>query len=187
MSTIDAVFFRLGLTPPLRVWCGINDIPIRIEAVEAEGAEYIGAGQLLNVPDLEVLVNGMADRVEFFVPGVSPEAANRVAAGAPAVLGLDVHVGLATLDERYQPVTQIIPVWTGKADMWAMRQEATSDVTAVPTRTLVLSVGTGPTGRSRPRRTTYSDAQQKLLYPTDDFCQRASRYTQLYQVIWPVF
>jgi hypothetical protein len=183
----NAVFFRLGSTPPLRIWCGINDIGIGIDDVDVAGSTYLGAGQLLNVPDLEVLINGIADRIHFFLPGVTVDAANKVAAEAPEVLGLDVHVGIALINDRYQPVTQITPVWQGKADMWSMRQDPIANPTEAVTRTLVLSVGTGPTGRSRPRRTTYSTAQQKLVYPTDDFCNRVTRYTRQYEVKWPIY
>lgn len=183
----NAVFFRLDTDPPLRLWCGINDIPIQLTNVDAGGAVYLGAGRLLNVPDLEVLINGIADRVEFYLPGVSVENSNRVAAGAPAIQGAAVHVGLATLDDRYQPTTEITPVWYGLADLWAMKQPKSSDPSQPPARTLVLSVGSGRTGRARARRAAYTSVQQKLLYPDDKFCDFVSRYTTLYEVKWPVF
>lgn len=187
ITDLNAVFFRLATDPPLRLWCGINDIPIELVNVDAAGAVYLGAGRLLNVPDLEVLINGIADRVEFYLPGVSVENANRVAAAAPEIQGLPVHVGVATLDDRYQPVTNIIPVWYGLADLWAMKQPLSSDRDQPPSRTLVLSVGSGRTGRARARRASYTPAQQKLVYPTDKFCDFTPRYTTLYEVVWPKF
>jgi hypothetical protein len=185
--TIRAVFFRLDTDPPLRLWTGINDIGIGIDVVDEAGSVYLGAGRLLDVPDLEVLINGLADRVDIFLPGVSVEAANRVAAGAPSVQGLAVNIGVATLDDRYQPLTSIIPVWYGLADLWSMAQTASADPASPPTRTLALSVGAGRTGRARARRAAYTPAQQKLLFPTDEFCEFVSRYTSLYEVKWPDF
>ena len=187
--TTNAVFFRLDTDPPLRLWCGINDIPIGIDVIDEAGSVYLGAGRLLNVPDLEVLINGAADRVEFFLPGASVENANRVATAAVAmeIQGAPVHVGRATLDDRYQPVTPIEPVWYGLADLWAMRQPMSADPAAPPSRTLVLSAGSGRTGRSRARRAAYTSAQQKLRFPTDKFCDFVSRYTSLYEVTWPKF
>jgi hypothetical protein len=185
--TIRAVFFRLATTPdPLRLWCGINDIPIGIDVIDEAGAVYLGAGRLLNVPDLEVLINGKADRVDFLLPGVTVENAARVAAAAPDVKGKALHIGVATLDDRYQPLTAITPVWYGLADLWRMRQPKTADLQA-PTRTLVLSVGSGATGRARARRASYTSAQQKLVHPTDKFCDFTSRYTTLRETKWPNF
>lgn len=191
------IFWRLNLEPPdgpLRYWMGVNDYPVKdtgefetgLPSYDSVGDKYIGAGPMLNIPELEILINGAASEVEFFLSGVTDRALAQLDADAPAVVGTDCHVGLAPLDERWQPLSPILPVWTGTADFWTMKRDAVSG-SDTPQQTLVLSCHAGDTGRSRPRRTTFTDAQQKLVHPTDKFFDRVSRYVRGYSAPWPRF
>jgi hypothetical protein len=179
------LYWRLGTEPALHLWMGFNDVPIGIPSLDAEGTVYLGAGKLMNIPELEVLINGIADRTEFYLSGVSIEASNIVDEEAPPVTGAPVHVGIAVLNDRYQPTTPIIPLWTGTADYWTMKQSRTEKATDTPTRTIAISVGTGDTTRSRPRFGFWTDAQQRIISSTDAFCDRVARYSRGYQVTWP--
>lgn len=181
------VFWRLGSDPALHLWMGVNDVPIGIPSLDAGGTVYIGAGRLLGVPDLEMLVNGIADKVEFGLSGVTAEHLAQVEAGAPPVRGALCTVGFAPLDARYQPVTQIIPLWQGTADYWAMEQQPADDPREGPKRTIMLSVGAGDTSRAIPKLVSFTGPYQRLLSATDAFCDRVSRYVQSYMVSWPRF
>jgi len=72
------IFFRMDTNPALHLWMGINDIPAEFDhAIDLEGTVYLGGGRLGGIPTLEVLINGVADRVEFQMTGISPEDAER--------------------------------------------------------------------------------------------------------------
>lgn len=185
------IFWRLNLPTTtdgdqtLRLWMGLNDIPIGIEAIDDAGSMYTGAGRLLALPELEILINGLADRIEFNLSGVPSEVVAKIDDAAPEVKGQEVHVGIAPLDDNYQPVTSILPLWFGIADFWSIKMDPTQD--SPSTRTITLSVGSGMTGRSRPRRLMFTDAAQRSLYPTDKFFDRVARYVRTYVVAWPRF
>jgi hypothetical protein len=182
------IFFRLGTQPALRLWLGVNHSPpIGIPALDPEGTTYVGAGALLSVPELETLLNGIADRVEFSISGLDASVTDNVNSENAKVLGAPVHVGIAALDERYQPKSQIVPVWVGTADYWTEAAPVISDPMRPATRTLSLVASSGDTARARPRLVSFTDAAQKLLYPSDRFFERVARYVQAYVVSWPRF
>lgn len=183
------IFWRLDLQDtdgPLRYWAGLAPVKAGIASIDGTDSVYIGAGQLVNIPELDILINGIAERVEFTLSGISDDATAQLGASPPEVTGALCHVGLAALDARWQPTTDIIPLWQGTADFWSIMQEPAKGVQAA-VRTLRLSVASGDTGRSRPRRVSYSDAQQKSSHPTDKICDRVGIYARGYQVAFPRF
>lgn len=179
------VFFRLGTTPPLHLAFGVNDVPITIPSVDPEGTVYLGGGAFLNVPDLEVLINGLADKVTFQLNGLTPSQVTDLLTTAPPVLGARATVGIAPLDERYQPLCQIVPLWTGTADYVAEEMKPQADPTKNRTMSIMLTCMTGDTTRSAPNLTSYADAIQKARFPTDRFFERVVRYIPGLLVAWP--
>jgi len=181
------IFFRMDTNPALHLWMGINDIPAEFDhAIDLEGTVYLGGGRLAGIPTLEVLINGVADRVEFQMSGISPEDAERIDTEAPPVRGATVHVGIVPLDQYYQPMGYIVPLWIGTA---SFTTEKSSPVTGreQPTITMGLSVGSGSTTRSRKSTALWSPAQQKALYPTDLFCNGTARLARGVAPSWPRF
>jgi hypothetical protein len=182
------VFFRAATNPVLRLWAGVNTSPtIGIPSLDEIDAEYVGAGGLVNVPDLEILINGLADRVDFSLNGLDPTITNDLEGDGAPVLGRAVHVGIAPLDDDWQPLSPVVALWTGTADYWAETREPQRAVDKSVTHSLTLTTSTGDTSRSRPRLTTFTDSAQQLAYPTDRFFERVSRYVQSYSVPWPRF
>lgn len=180
------VFWRLGTDPALHLWMGTGDMPIGVPSLDDAGTVYTGAGKLIQIPDLELLINGIADRIDFAVSGVDAAFQAQLSASAPEVRGARCTVGIAALDERYQPKTQIIGLWSGTADYWTMEQKpAKGDQPSV--RSISVSVGAGDTTRARPRLTSFTDAQQQIISPGDKFFSRVPRYTQDHLVAWPRF
>jgi hypothetical protein len=178
------IFTHIATSPPLRVWFGVEDIPITIESVDEGGAIYQGGGRLIGLPTLEVLVNGTADAVEFTMSGIDPATGAALISSIPPVRGADVYVGITTLDDYYQPMSQIIPLWRGTA---SHTTEASPTVVGQQNRTttLGLSIASGGETRSRPSRSLWSAAQQKALSPTDRFCDNTSRMARMVQPVWP--
>lgn len=181
-----AVFFRLDIDPPLRLWMGINDVPAKIKSVDGSGAEYVGAGRLIGIPELEVLINGVADRIDFTLSGVTPDQAQEVDLRTIDIRGKDIHVALTVLDDYYQPIVDPIPVWTGRASFVAENVAPVSGMQS-PTIALALSAGAGVPSRERVSASLWSDAQQQALYPGDLFCAGTARLARGVSPSWPRF
>jgi hypothetical protein len=181
-----AFFLRVDTTPPLRLALGVNDMEIGIPVIDEEGAVYTGAGVLQDVPDLEVLINGQSDRIEFTLSGVDPDAEELAELDAIDIRGKQVFVGMTTLDQDYQPMSPIIQMWDGTASFIS---ERSAPVVGTGTRslTLALSVGAGNTMRKRISAAIWSHAHQRALYPTDDFCKGTARLARGVAPSWPRF
>jgi hypothetical protein len=180
------VFFRLGTDPPLRLSFSVNDYPIELPGDEP-GAVYFGAGRLINIPDLEALVNGIADTVSFTISGLDPQATALMLDSAPEVLGAPISIGIAPLNARWQPATPVGLIWSGTADLVSESMQFETDMTKNRTQSLTLTASTGDQSRQFQNLSTYSDATQKTLSPGDNFCSRVVRYTQTQIISWPRF
>lgn len=184
-NTNLGIFIRVGTTPALHLAFGVNDVPITVPVLDSSGTTYIGAGRFVDVPSLETLINGLADKVSFSLSGIDPTFANQLLDTAPEVLGALVTVGIAPLDDRWQPLSQIIGLWSGTADFLAQEMKPEPDPTKSRVQTISLTCSTGDVSRAFPNLLTYSDLTQKTMYPTDRFFERVSRYVQGLLVSWP--
>jgi hypothetical protein len=184
------IFFRLDAPTSggiLRLWLGSGQVRMKMTGVETTAQIYYGAGRLQSVPDLEVIINGGASRLDLTLEGVSDEAQAQIDADPPDVLGRELHIGYAAFNTTWQPaIMDILPVQHAIADYWSMTGSVATGKQQ-QTRSLSLSASVGETGRSRPRRVTYTQAQQQFLYPTDDFCINVARYDRGYSLSWPRF
>lgn len=184
-SHLLGIFIHLDLSPaPLRIWLGINDVPAGIESIDGEGSVYLGGGRLREVPNLDVLINGIADRVDFQLSGVDPIEAAKIDFVTLNVRGCGVTVGITTLDDHFQPMSAIIPLWQGVASFVTEdRQPVSGDQS--PVVTLSLSVGSGVTTRDRSSASLWSAAHQRAMYPTDAFCDGTARLARGVSPSWP--
>jgi hypothetical protein len=184
------IFFRLDAPTAggiLRLWLGVSQVRMKMTGVETTAEIYYGAGRLQSVPDLEVIINGGASRLDLTLEGVSDEAQAQIDADPPDVMGRKLHIGMAAFDSTWQPtIMDILPLEHAIADYWNMSGSIATG-SKQQTRTLSLSASVGETGRSRPRRVTYTQAQQQFVYPTDDFCVNVARYDRGFSLSWPRF
>lgn len=178
------IFMRIETDPALHIWFGVNDIPVGFDSIDPDGTVYLGGGRLIGVPTLEVLVNGTSDSVEFTISGVDPATGSKMLDSLPPVRGAIVQMGLTTLDQYYQPMSNVIPIWTGTASHVG---EASPSVAGgqSPTLTLSLAVVAGERTRSRPSRSLWSSAHQKALSPGDKFCDQTARLARGVIPTWP--
>ncbi len=188
-SHLLGIFLRLDTPEPLRVWLGINDIPAGIANVDPDTNQtYLGGGILRDVPNLEACINGIADRAEFQISGIDPETAAKVDVEefSADARGRDFHVGITVLDDKYQPMSSIIPLMTGRASFAA---EAMPPVqgTDSPTVSIALSVGFGVTTRDRQSQVLWSAPHHRALYPDDAFCDGTTRLERGVAPDWPRF
>jgi len=180
-----ALFFRVGTENPLRLTFGFSDIPIGIESVDSDGSIYRAAGQLQELPELEVLFNGMAEEVSFTLSGLREDHANLIVASAPPVVGVPAHLGFAPLNERYQPISQIWPVWTGVGDYLIDEFAPAEDLRSPSIRSITLVCMSGESARTKQSLKTYTDAAQRSVSSDDRYCERVARYVQRYMPDWP--
>ncbi|MER9188292.1 hypothetical protein [Mesorhizobium australicum] len=183
-SHILGIFFRLDTDPGLHIWAGVNDIPAGFDSLDEDGTVYLGGGRLLNIPTLEVLVNGQSSSVEFGISGIDPDTAANVLETMPDVRGKDLKIGFATLDDYYQPTGPIIALWTGTASHPTESSPAVSG-TENPTTTLTLATVSGTNTRSRASLVLWSGPHQKAMYPTDKFCDGTARLARGVAPAWP--
>ncbi|NTI74879.1 hypothetical protein [Rhizobium rhizogenes] len=178
------IFLRIDTSPGLHIWFGVNDIPIGFDSIDPDGTVYLGGGRLIGVPTLEVLVNGTSDSVDFTISGIDAHAGATLLSTIPAVRGAAVQMGITTLDDYFQPMSNVIPIWQGTASHVSETGQ-TAQGEDSPSLTLSLSVVTGEATRSRPSRTLWSSAQQKAISPTDLFCDATARLSRGVIPVWP--
>ncbi len=133
-----------------------------------------------------MLVNGTADSVEFTLSGIDTTTAAKTIDSLPVVRGAAVQMGITTLDQYFQPMSDIIPIWTGTASHVGEQSPATPSGQSV-TLTLSLAVVAGEATRSRGARSVWSTPHQKAISPTDKFCDGVSRLARGVQPVWPNF
>ncbi|WP_377299666.1 hypothetical protein [Rhizobium sp. SGZ-381] len=185
-SAILALFMRVETDPALHIWFGVNDVPARFDSIDETGQVYYGGGRLAGLPTLEMLLGGASDVVDFTLSGVDPETGNAMLDSLPEVRGAAVHIGATVLDDYYQPVTNIIPMWQGVAARVTENMPPVSRG-EMPTLTLSLSVVAGENMRSRPSRSVWTASQQKTVSPTDRFCDNTGRLARTVSPAWPNF
>jgi len=183
-STVLGIFIRVATDPALHIWFGVNDIPARFDSIDSAGTIYLGGGRLIGLPTLEVLLNGISDAVEFTVSGVDPATGQAMLDSLPDIRGALVHIGITTLDDYFQPMTAILPLWQGIAARVTESMPAVKGKES-PSLTLSLSVVAGENMRSRPSRALWSSAQQRAISPTDGFCDNTIRLSRGVQPAWP--
>jgi len=179
------IFLRLATTEVLRVWLGVNDIPSGMDSVDPDTNQiYYGGGRLKDIPNLEAVINGIADRAEFRLSGIDPVTASKIEMDTWDVRGKAFHVGITTLDEKFQPMSSIIPMMTGRASFLTEGSPPVTG-TANPTAWIGLSVGFGITTRARNSQALWSPPHHKSYHPTDLFCDNTARNERGAEPVWP--
>ncbi|HYD66164.1 hypothetical protein [Azospirillum sp.] len=183
-----AAFFRLDTDPVVRLWLGFGNIRAASNVFDPDGAEYVGFGELRDLPSFNQIMNGAAQRVEFTLSGVSGEvlqiAANQ---DADEVKGKRVAVGFGILSGAWQLLGP--PRWlaTYRADRLSIDQPPVTDPQASIVRTVTLSCGSLLTSRRRPNFSYFSDRDQQARSPGDAFCEFTARYANNFNKKWPTF
>lgn len=183
-SHVLGIFFRLDTDPGLHIWVGVNDIPAGFDSIDDDDTVYLGGGRLLNIPTLEVLVNGQSSSAEFGISGIDPATALTVIDNLPDVRGKDLKIGFTTLDEHFQPMSKIVALWTGTASHPTESSPPVSG-TDSPTTTVSLAVVSGTNTRSRASQVLWSGPHQKALHPTDKGCDGTARLARGVAPAWP--
>lgn len=180
------VFFRLATDPVIRLWLGIGDCEVGINAFDSDVEVYSGLGQLIDVPAVQQLINGVATRVVFHVSGVSADTLALASIEAGAVSQKAVALGIGIFNASWQQAG--VPVWLfyGRADFVTLAQQADGGGGGI-TRVIELSVGSLFTSRRRRGLSYLTNQDQQQRSPGDNFCNRIPLYAASVNKPWPTF
>lgn len=181
-----AILFRMATDPVVRLWAGAGDLALGSDAIETtDGAIYTGMGELLSPPQVNALVNGLAERVDFTLSGaaVSGEVAAIASTEAADIRGAAVNLGFFVFDADYQQLTPALWLWDGVADSLKVNRQANGQD---GTRSVALSVGSLLTGRQRPDLSYWTPFDQRRRSTDDAFCDRVPLYSQGTTKVWPI-
>ncbi len=159
----ESYLIKIDTPDPARIWSGVGNLEIPADIVEAAPAIYLGAGELLSAPDFQQLINGVAERLEFTVSGVSDETLRLALDDAPTVKNAAMYVGRVD----FGPDWEILGVeWeaTFRCDTLTVDSQSAN---GMRTRSIKLSVGSEDTGRSYAPASYFTDADQRMRSPDD--------------------
>jgi hypothetical protein len=163
------LLLRIGTDPVARVCSGAAPIIIPADSVESEPAKYLGGGKLVEIPELEQVINGTAQRISITVSGVSQETVSLFADESESLKGASVHIGVAHQDADWQ-ITEV--EWLDK-----LRCDFPSASGSRLNRSITISIGSSDTDRSKAPAAFWTTAGQRRLSPTDLFFVNVSGIT----------
>ncbi len=173
-----------GGDPPAwaRMWGGVGSFAIDADLIDTQGGVYSGVGELIDLPVLQQLINGLAERIEFTLSGVRAETLALIGSEAESVRDAPAHVWMRPLGGDLQPLGPPIWVWEGKADVLRVKR---SGQLAAATRSVTVSVGSIFTGRRRPGFRNFTGPDQRRRSADDAHCDRAGLYNAGTTRKWP--
>lgn len=155
------LLLRIATDPVARVCSGAAPIIIPADSVEDEPARYLGGGKLVEIPELEQVINGTAQRISVSVSGVSQETVRLFADESDSLKGAQVHIGIAYQDDDWQ-ITEV--EWLAE-----LRCDFPTASGSRNSRSIAISIGSSDTDRSKAPVAFWTPAGQRKLSPTDRF------------------
>lgn len=159
----ESYVFRIETDDPANFWSGNGSLLLPADAVLPATTLFPGAGELVNIPDLESLINGKAQRLDVTLSGVSADTIVLATEEAAQIKGAPVWIGRVTFDESWQ-VETVAWEWSGEGRSLNVGSQPTDQGRS---RTLTLSVVSGDTQRRRSPNAFFTDADQRRDFPTD--------------------
>lgn len=151
--------FELECDPPAYLWTGHGSLV-------HGGKTYLGAGNLIAMPDLKQLINGAADRVDVTISGVNETGLRLIQEDRLTIPQSDARIGRIRFDDEWQIDGEIEWLWRGMADSLVIGSGVTDTGRQ---RTIKLSMGSADTRRSNPQVAFFTDADQRKRSADDAF------------------
>lgn len=142
---------------PAYVWSGVGDL-------EVASKTYSGAGELLSLPDLRQLINGISERIEFTISGVSEQALRMLVEDKASLYLAEAKIGYVEFDNDWQLAGSVVYEWQGIADLIETTSESSE---GGRTRIVKIGLSRGESFRSNPKLAFFTDADQKKRSATD--------------------
>lgn len=167
-----AIFFRMALNDAsvIRLWGGMGDFSLAANTFDGSAQIYKGIGQINDIPVMQQLLGGAAERVTFTMSGVDATTAALADSEANLVRGAQIQVGLVLLGSDWQPLT----ITGSSVIRWCAEYEADSPGGSHDGMTwaMTLSAGSTMTGRRRSLISRYTPQDQRKRSSTDAFCDK---------------
>lgn len=158
-SYAESIVVYIACDPPVLVWSGVGPLTLPADIVLPAPMTALGGGELINVPDFQQLINGLAERVDLVLSGVSEETTRLALEDAPSVRGAAVRIGTIQFDPQ---------TWAILAVTWEATYEARSLSISRPqeqggqiTRSITLTIVAGESTRSRAKLAFFTDQDQR--------------------------
>lgn len=159
--------FRLASDPVFYAWTGHGLLVTPPgDDFDPSGATWLGAAHIISVPDLKVLINGMADRLDLQVSGVSAEALRLAQEDRATIQNAQALIGRISFDTDWQLSGGVTWLWRGFSDVITVASQHSDNGRQ---RNISLSIRTGDTSRANPQPLFFTDADQRKRSPDDDF------------------
>jgi hypothetical protein len=168
---------RVDTPDPVRLWTGVGDLPVDDSTFDVDGVLYQGGGRLIDLPNFQRLINGIAERITFTLNNVTDDMRAIVYDIAPDVHGSAVRLGVTIFDGNWQ---QVGPVrWLKRARIDTIETINDPDGKGNRIKSIELSAGSFFTGRKVPGSAvwTNSDQQSRPGSEDDQFCERTPLMT----------
>lgn len=159
----ESFVFYIATPDPAVFWTGHGPLLLPADDVVPSDTLIAGAGELVDIPALEQLINGKAQRLEVTLSGVNEATIAIAAEEAATIPGAAVHIGRIAFDETWQ-IDAVEWEWTGEGRGLSVSSQ---DTGSGRVRTLVLTVAAGDTSRRRPALSYFTDADQRYDFPDD--------------------
>lgn len=162
---------RIDSDPVCYLWTGLGPLETPADAVDPLGASWLGAGHIIGIPGLQALINGIAERVNFTLSGVSAETLRLAREDKATVKGAETRIGHVRFDADWQLIGGITWEWMGFADALRVESRHADDGRL---RSVILMVAGADTSRANPRFNYWTDASQRLRSADDAFCDHVA-------------
>jgi hypothetical protein len=165
-------FFRAEIGGEvIRLFAGFGNFPVPAGGLETEGGVYDRIGRWGgNLPDIDWLMNGQAQAIDLQLSGLDLEEARSFLYERDLVIGAPAGLGWAVLDERLKLAGPIH--WSRRGYLSQPRLSRQRTAPNVWTRSLTVTLISGPIRRRKPFHTYLTGPDQRRRSPTDAFCDR---------------
>ena len=155
------LLLRFGTDPVARICSGANPIFLPGNSVDEDPEYYLGGGKLVEIPEIEQVINGTAQRIDITVSGVSAETVRLFRDEAAGLQGASAHIGVVEQDAAWQ-LTDI--EWLGE-----LRCDVPGRQYSRASRSITISLGSENTDRSMAPAAFWTAADQRRRSPPDQF------------------
>lgn len=159
--------FEMDTETPVRLWTGHGRLAVG-------GTTYLGAAELLSIPDIKQFVNGVSQRIEFGLSGISDTAIRILEEERDSVHLAKSRFGRVAFDQDWQIISGIAWEWEGVADVLTIHSGPSDNGR---TRSITVGMGNSDTFRSNRQPAFFTDADQRRGHPTDKFFSHVAKIT----------
>lgn len=151
--------FEVDTDTPVRLWTGHGYLTI-------DATTYMGSGDLISLPDIKGLINGIAERLDVAISGVSNDALRLLDDERHTIPLSPARIGRVVFDEAWQVDGPIEWLWSGEADTISISSRQTDNGRQ---RIVTFGFASGNTKRSNPQIAFFTDADQRKRSSDDAF------------------